>query len=268
MLKAVKTEVFPHQGYGGRKILVTTAEKETARYLVKCEECGQSINEVIAHSFLRVLGYNTPDAQIIYIPSTIIAEGNHDALSISAFGGVEYVSEAQAFAANKNTIGSLQDKTRIYELIILNSLLENMDGMLQLMTDERLGIFLVDLGETLVSSTDIKVVLTAGETGVEIWKKLEIITRRRFGVVKTEQYLKDGRASCIYYSEDESDINMKSIDAAMANVLRKISVINLTRMRGCLRDLEQTYGTGLVECYKAVFRQLRYSCRLILKYNE
>ena len=143
-----------------------------------------------------------------------------------------------------------------------------MDGTLQLMTDERLGIFLVDLGETLVSSTDIKVVVTEGETGAEIWKKLEIITRRRYGVVKTEQYLKEGMASCIYYSEDESDINMKSIDAAMVNVLRKISVINLTRMRGCLRDLEQTYGTGLVECYKVVFRQLRNSCRLILKYNE
>ena len=241
MLHAAHMEHFRSDGFGGEKVIVSSDDGPD-RYLVKIQKQNQSVTEYAAQSLLRAMGYQTPDARLIRID-------DYDSdLPCNVFGGIEFLTNAAPFRLKDRTIGACPTKKLLYELILMNSILENVDEC-ALMQDESIGIFMVDLGECALLNPPIlpwaRKIISAASVDASLWQ---------------------GRKACFFYSADESEENTGSILDAESNVLQRISSLNFNNMRFFFSELKMAYGMDWADYYRMVLRKLRNACRLKLKY--
>ncbi len=254
------TKTLVHEGFGGKKLIVDCGEEPPCKYIVKCEKIGQSVNEFVAQTLLSAIGYSVPKARIISLES-----GDNARHGISCFGGVEYIAGAHNLAHNASMIRSNETKRLLYELILIKFILNDADDTIQIMNDDSLGIFLVDLGETLISEIYLGSII-AQTMSCALWKFIIESIEQQYSIQNIDNHIEDGIIACQKYTGDESEENKEQIRIAVNNVLEKLGMSDLRKMKTCFQELKTAYGSDLAELYQELIIKLRKSIRQKLNY--
>lgn len=249
-----------HEGFGGKKLIVECGENHHCRYIVKCQKVEQSINEFVSQTLLKIIGYSVPEARIIKLESC-----DNDRHGIRSFGGVEYIDDAHNLSLNYGMKKSNENKRLLYELIFIKYILNDSDEIIQIMESDSLGIFLVDLGETLISEVFLKSIITQKMNGT-LWKHVNALIEQQYTLESIDKYIRHGITACLIHSADESEENKELIQKAVNNVLEKLSLIDLRKLKTCFQELKAAYGNNLAELYHELIIDLRRSIRQKLNY--
>lgn len=257
-------DLITHNGFGGKKAIVMSDKDQSCEFIVKCEKIGQSVNEFMAHRFLAALGYSVPKANIIKITNCFDPDHALNTCEFKCFGGIEYIKDAHNISMKEIMIRSYDIKQLVYELIFMKYIMNDSDEALQMMYSGSIGTFLVDLGETLISDVYIDH-LIGRNVDSYLLDQVKSALLQQYSLKNVNEYIKRGTKACMIYSDDRSEEIAELISTARGKVLKRITMLDNSRMKKCFDEIELVYGSSLAECFRLLFRELRKNADIIIK---
>jgi hypothetical protein len=255
-------ELFHDNGCGGRIFKTLVYDKA---YLIKCENYGQSVNEFVAQSIIAAIGLPAPSAILIKISHEKIGKTGLESIPIDTFGAVEYVPGLKRVLDREVFLSGDDERMQRYcELIMLDSLLADEDGTVEIYETEDGRMILLDLGEAVISVPYLEPALRQEPDAVFVFP---FCCKAASELVSVNTRIEQGKRSCHNRMEEYAKPDNRMIDNAAYSVIERMSRLDFRDARECFKDLEESYGVEICEGYKQLFKKLRNTCRLIMKYR-
>jgi hypothetical protein len=255
-------ELFHDNGCGGRifKVLI-----ENKAYLVKCENYGQSVNEYVAQSVIAAIGLPAVPSVLVRIGHAEIKKAGLGGIPIDTFGAVEYVSGLKRVTDREIFKGGNRERmSRYCELLMLDSLLADDDDTVEVYETEDEKMILLDLGEAITQQPYLESALRKEPNAVVAFS---LRCKMSSELMMVNRRIEQGKKYCQQRMEKYDYLDIGMIDNAAFSAIERLARLDFRDLRQCFKGLEENYGIEICEGYKLLFRRLRSTCRLILKYR-
>lgn len=254
-------QLFHSGGLGGQIYKVSIENEE---FLVKCELYEQSLNEFVAHSLISAIGLPAPKAALVKIDKAELAKMNLSDVPIDVFGAVCYlpglkrVSDKEVFKSD--------DQSRILtylELLLLDRMLGNEDDTVEIYEDAVGKLYLLDLGEALISTT-----LLFSFIKKDDYLEWLTIHLKSMNAARISYNIENAKKTCLYRMKLNNYMDESMLQEAALDITIRLAELDMRKMRSCLLGLNKAYGEQVSEVYRQYLKKLRYACRLIVKYTD
>ena len=261
MIKVAGTPELVHSnGLGGKIYMVSV---DGSDYLVKCELYEQSVNEFVSHFLIASIGLPAPAVELVEIDRDVLNNINLGEVPIDIFGAVKFIPNL-ARVVDREVFSSENRNRKIayLELLVLDRLLGDDDGTIEIFEDLNGRMYLLDLGEALISAPLILSILEEGSVPDWLINHVKGMDLEHF-IYNFECALKECRYRMQKYNYVDEDI----LQEAASLIIVRISELDMRKMRGCLIKLRNSFGDELCEAYRQYLKQLKKMCCFVVKYQ-